>query len=80
MNDADEQGRFAAHEFLARWARETGEAPSAVVTDRMLFAYEMGYLRGRSDGSRAASQLFDELSQAHAICSEGENNNDDDAR
>lgn len=80
MTDGDqvsEQGRFAAREFLAHWTRETGEVPSAVVTDRMLFAYEMGYLRGRSDGSQAASQMFDEMSQAHAACTEGDD--DDDA-
>ena len=77
MNDASEQGRFAAREFLARWTRETGDEPSAVVTDRMLFAYEMGYLRGRGDGSRAAAQMFDEMSQARAICNtEGEQNDD----
>ncbi len=52
---ASDQGRFAAREFVARWTRETGEQPSAVVTDRMLFAYEMGYLRGRGDG---ALQMF----------------------
>lgn len=78
-DQASEQGRFAAREFLARWTRETGEKPSAVVTDRMLFAYEMGYLRGRGDGSRATSQMFDEMSQARAICMEGEQNDDDAA-
>jgi hypothetical protein len=60
-DEVDEQGRFAAREFVARWARETGEELSAVVTDRMLFAYEMGYLRGRSDGSRAALKTFEEI-------------------
>jgi hypothetical protein len=67
-----EQGRFAAREFVARWARETGEEPSAVVTDRMLFAYEMGYLRGRSAAARDAAQMHNELSQARAACKEGE--------
>lgn len=71
---ASEQGQFAAREFLARWTRETGEVPSAVVTDRVLFAYEMGYLRGRSDAGREASQMFDDLSQARA-CAKGEDDN-----
>ena len=75
--DVSEQGRFAAREFLARWARETGEEPGAVVTDRMLFAYEMGFLRGRSEGTLAASRMFDEMSQARAISTEGEQNDDD---
>jgi hypothetical protein len=26
----------------------------------MLFAYEIGYMRGRSDGTEAAKKLFDE--------------------
>jgi hypothetical protein len=62
MSDAadrvDEMGKFAAREFVARWARETGEGLSAVVTDRMLFAYEMGYLRGRSDAGRDWLQMM----------------------
>lgn len=60
-NQVCDQARFAAREFLAKWSRETGDAPSAVVTDHMLFAYEMGYLRGHGDGLRAAGALFDEL-------------------
>ena len=63
MSDGDrvsEQGRFAAREFLARWSRETGEPLSAIVTDRMLFAYEMGYLRGRSDAGLDALQMLNE--------------------
>ena len=60
MSEAPDQARFAAREFVARWTRETGEEPSAVVTDRMLFAYEMGYLRGRSDGSLEALKMFNE--------------------
>jgi hypothetical protein len=55
-----EQGRFAAREFLARWIRETGEDPSAVITDRILFAYEMGYLRGHGEGIRTSMALYDE--------------------
>jgi len=30
----------------------------------MLFAHEMGYLRGRSDAALAAMKMFDELSRA----------------
>lgn len=65
-DDACDRAHFAARAFVARWARETGEQLSAVVTDRMLFAYEMGYLRGGSDANRVASTLFDELTQFHA--------------
>lgn len=57
---ADEMGKFAAREFVARWAHETGEVLSAVVTDRMLFVYEMGYLRGRSDAGRDMLQMMNE--------------------
>lgn len=60
---ACDQARFAAREFVARWARETGEQLSAVVTDRMLFAYEMGFLRGRSTATQDAMKMFDEISQ-----------------
>lgn len=60
-DQASDQARFAAREFLARWSHETGEDPSAVVTDRMLFAYEMGYLRGHGEGIRASMMLYDEL-------------------
>jgi hypothetical protein len=27
----------------------------------MLFAYEIGYMRGRSDGAEAAKKMFDEV-------------------
>jgi hypothetical protein len=60
-DQASEQARFAAREFVARFVREAGVELPPVVTDRMLFAFEMGYLRGRSDGARAAIQMFDEL-------------------
>jgi hypothetical protein len=56
-----DQARFAAREFVARFEREMGGAVGAVVRDRMLFAYEMGYLRGRGDGMNAASAMYDEL-------------------
>ena len=64
MSDQDDQARFAAREFVARWARETGEGEglSAVVTDRMLFAYEMGFLRGWGVGAKHTSQLLDDVS------------------
>jgi hypothetical protein len=55
-----DQARFAAREFISRWARETGETLSADVTDRTLFAYEMGYLRGHGEGMRFAGTLFDD--------------------
>lgn len=60
-DQAGDQARFAAREFLVKWTRETGETPSDVDADRMLFAYEMGYLRGCGEGMRAASALYDEL-------------------
>ena len=34
-----------------------------LVTDRMLFAYEMGYLRGRSTATQDSMKMFDEISQ-----------------
>lgn len=74
--EASEQARFAAREFVARWYRETGEPPSAVVTDRMLFAYEMGYLRGHGDSMRSSAMMIDEMPQARGACKEGK---DDDA-
>lgn len=83
-----DQARFVAREFIARWARETGEVLSAIVTDRMLFACEMGYLRGRTDGTRDAMRVHqgprvsaqerdslgvdNELPQACAACAKGE--------
>lgn len=61
VNQAGDQARFAAREFVARWYRETGDGPSAVVTDRMLFAYEMGYLRGHGEGMRALMAIYDDM-------------------
>ena len=64
MSDASDQvsnqAKFKAREFVARWYRETGEAPNFTVSDRMLFAYEIGYMRGRSDGAEAATKMFTE--------------------
>ena len=57
-DQASEQGRFAAREFIARYFCETGQAPPAV------FAYEMGYLRGRSDAALNAMKMIDESSPA----------------
>jgi len=73
-----DQARFAAREFVARWSRETGEQLSAVVTDRMLFAHEMGYLRGRSDAALAAMKMFDELSRAREEPRKDRKASDDD--
>lgn len=39
-DQASEQGRFAAREFLSRWTRETGEILSPTAIDRLLFTYE----------------------------------------
>ena len=78
MSDADDQARFAAREFVARWARETGEELSAVVTDRMLFAYEMGYLRGRSDSAHEAMRMFDEVSRSREEARKDNNDDTDD--
>jgi hypothetical protein len=60
-DQASDQARFAAREFVAKFAREMGAELSAVVMDRMLFAYEMGYLRGCGEGMRAMSAFHDEL-------------------
>jgi hypothetical protein len=57
----NDQARFAARELLAKFVREMGGEVSAVVADRMLFAFEMGYLRCHGDGMRAAGALYDEL-------------------
>jgi hypothetical protein len=76
MSVASDQARFAAREFVDRWCRETGETPSAVVTDRMLFAYEMGYLRGYGLGAKSASTMFAEKSRGPGAREEGQ---DDDA-
>ena len=60
-DQTNDQARSAAREFLARLSRETGEAFSPVVVDHILFAYEMGFLRGHGNGMRAAGALYDEL-------------------
>lgn len=52
-DQVSDQGRFAAREFLAKYSLEAD--------DRLLFAYEMGYLRGHSEGMRASMAIYDEL-------------------
>jgi hypothetical protein len=65
MSDASEQARFAAREFVADWMRETGEAHSAIISDRMLFAFEIGFTRGYTEGFRAAyAEATDKLKGA----------------
>jgi hypothetical protein len=49
MGVESDRAQVLARAFVARWYRETGEAPAFGVSDRMQFGYEAGYLRGRSD-------------------------------
>ena len=60
-DQVSDQARFAAREFVAYFEREMGADVGAVVRDRMLFAYEMGYLRGHREGLRAAGEIFDSV-------------------
>ena len=69
-DQASEQGRFAAREFIARYVRETGQAPPVE------FAYEVGYLRGRSDAALAAIKMFNE-NNAEETKKVSEDNDDD---
>ena len=69
---ASELGRFAAREMLARLQRETGETWSQHAVDRMLFMYEMGYLRGRSDTAQEAMEMYE-----RSYASEGREGPDD---
>ena len=50
---ASEQGRFAAREFLAEYERRTGTKPPPE------FAFEMGYLRGRADAAEAFTAMLE---------------------
>ena len=68
---ASDQGRFAAREFIARYVRETGQAPPAA------FAYEMGYLRGRGDAALETMKMFDEINRARE---EARKDDDDDTK
>ena len=63
-HQASDQGRFAAREFLARWIRETGDTLSPTAVDRLLFTYEMGYLRGRSDAAGDHARACSEIAEA----------------
>lgn len=56
-----DRARFAAREFVARFDSEMGGGTSALVVERMLFAYEMGYLRGSSEKLEKFSADRDEL-------------------
>lgn len=58
-----DQARFFAREIVARFEHETGDVLSAVVRDRMLFAAEMGYLRGHGEGIRTSGALYDEVQE-----------------
>jgi hypothetical protein len=60
----DEQAKFAAREFVAQLERECGGSLGAVVTDRVLFAFEIGYLRGWRDGARVTMAMYDETRKA----------------
>lgn len=70
-DQASDRGRFAAREFIARYVGETGQQPPAE------FAYEMGYLRGRSDGAHEATKMFEETSRVHQ---EARKDNDADTK
>jgi len=54
-----EQALFAAQAFAARLAREMGITMSPAVKDQVLFAYEMGYLRGCSDTLQTTTKMFE---------------------
>lgn len=56
--DVGTQARFAAREFVAHWKRETGEQLADIVLDRMLFAFEIGFTRGWSEGMRHGAEVF----------------------
>lgn len=76
IDQVSERARFAAREHVARWERETEEALPPRARDLVLFAYEMGYLRGHGDGVKAASTMFEEISQAGVARKKG----DDDGK
>lgn len=60
MSDSSDQARFAAKAFLVQWQEETGEQLGAILIDRMLFAYEMGFLRGCTEAHRDTMKMFDD--------------------
>lgn len=49
-----DQAHTTAEEFVASWARDTGEPALGSVADRMRFAYQIGYLRGHGRGLLSA--------------------------
>lgn len=51
------QARFAAREFVGRWARETDGEAGPIAEDRRLLVYEMGYLRGYGAGLLTSIEL-----------------------
>ena len=57
-DQASEQARFAARKFVARFEREMGTNIMGVTRDYMLFAFEIGYLRGRSAGAEVSMQML----------------------
>ena len=57
-DQANDRARFAAREFVARFERELGVDLSEVIRDRMLFAFEIGYLRGHGEGMQHAVKTY----------------------
>lgn len=74
---ANAQALFAAREFVARYERETGSGLPTAVADLARFAYEMGYLRGRSVASEEAMKMFGEHSHTR---DEARKDSDDDTQ
>ena len=74
-DEASEKARFAAREFIARYVRETGQQPPVE------FAYEIGYLRGRSDAALSwrlkTAEMFDDAARTRG---EPRKDSDDDAQ
>jgi hypothetical protein len=58
---AADQARFFAREFVAHWEHEMGSALPAIVRYRMMFAAEVGYLRGHGEGMLASGALYDDV-------------------
>lgn len=58
---AADQARFFAREFVAHFEHEMGRVLPTVVRERMLFAAEVGYLRGHGEGMRASGALHDDV-------------------
>lgn len=55
-----EQARFAAREFVTRFEREMGVEVERTTRDRMLLAFEVGFMQGHRNGVRSAMQMFDD--------------------